>query len=137
MIRQPPRSTRTHPRFPYSTLLRSQRRLFGECGEDEIATAGHPLQRRQGELVQPLDRLRHDPRLQAQVFGREQQRGVIKGTIAAELVLQLPASQAMPWNFASSTRPCKAVSTSGVVVGAGFSAPTPPDRARSADSPVG
>src|SRR3546814_10072563 len=61
MIRRPPRSTRTDPLFPYTTLFRSP----------AMAKAGHPAQLRAGTTPwpgcrQPLPRL-----LAADRFGRE------------------------------------------------------------------
>src|SRR3546814_8432438 len=59
MIRLPPRSTRTDPLFPYTTLFRSHRAQSGELGE----VASHLLPRAQprvaaagaGQSMEPFD----------------------------------------------------------------------------------
>src|SRR3546814_17776750 len=45
MIRRPPRSTRTDPLFPYTTLFRSCARAFEEQPPDEIALGDDRIER--------------------------------------------------------------------------------------------
>src|SRR3546814_20020490 len=40
MIRRPPRSTRTDPLFPYTTLFRSNRQFSGFKSDSNVATIG-------------------------------------------------------------------------------------------------
>src|SRR3546814_11718534 len=76
MIRLPPRSTRTHTLFPYTTLFRSQsgqrqaRRLAGDVPERDV----EPGQREQRDAVTPEQM---QPLLQAVV-----QAGDVAGVLA-------------------------------------------------------
>src|SRR3546814_20017221 len=70
MIRRPPRSTRTDPLFPYTTLFRSQIRVFADRGQDHrpgyiLARQVEPFAIAQGKAVgrQILDRALLEPTL--------------------------------------------------------------------------
>src|SRR3546814_5196348 len=70
MIRRPPRSTRTDPLFPYTTLFRSQIRVFADRGQDHrpgyiLARQVEPFAIAQGKAVgrQIIDRALLEPTL--------------------------------------------------------------------------
>src|SRR3546814_5903489 len=60
MIRRPPRSTRTDPLFPYTTLFRSRRRTAPDGGHDASRTRDlrRAYRSRQGNARASLHRLR-------------------------------------------------------------------------------
>src|SRR3546814_19898364 len=52
MVRRPPRSTRTDPRFPYTTLFRSAHRVEGAVAQRDLAVeAGQDVEAEQRDRV--------------------------------------------------------------------------------------